>query len=182
MRKVRAAINMTLDGYCDHTSVTPDEEIHQHFADVLDGAGVILYGRITYQLMLFWKSLIDHPSGEKSMDDFAIAIDRIPKIVFSRTMRDSGWGSATLATKPLEEFVMELKQQPGGDILVGCRSLIIQLLKAKLIDELQICVHPVIAGGGLPLFEDITVRKEFCLIKSKIFSSGAVALYYQPTN
>jgi len=182
MRKVRAAINMTLDGFCDHTSVTPDEEIHQHFADALDGAGVILYGRITYQLMLFWKTLIDQPSGEKSMDDFAIAIDRIPKIVFSRTMKDSGWESATLATKPLEECVMELKQQTGGDILVGCRSLIIQLLKANLIDELQICLHPVIAGGGLPLFEDLTMRKELNLIKSKSFASGAVALYYQPSN
>jgi dihydrofolate reductase len=180
MRKVKAAINMTLDGYCDHTAVTPDEEIHQHFADILNGAGVILYGRITYQLMLFWKNLIEHPSGEKSMDDFAIAIDRIPKIVFSNTIKDTEWGSATLATKSLEEYVMELKQQPGGDILVGCRSLIIQLLKANLIDELQLCIHPVIAGEGLPLFEDLTVRKEFNLIKSKSFVSGAIALYYQP--
>jgi len=86
MRKVIAAINMTLDGFCDHTAISPDEEIHQHYADLLDSADVILYGRITYQLMQFWQPLITNPSGEKSMDDFALAIDKIPKIVFSHTL------------------------------------------------------------------------------------------------
>jgi len=73
MRKVIAAINMTLDGFCDHTAGIPDEEIHQHYADLLNNGGVILYGRITYQLMQFWQTLIKNPSGEKKMDDFAIA-------------------------------------------------------------------------------------------------------------
>src|SRR5438045_3151746 len=69
MRKLIAAINMTLDGFCDHTAIIPDEEIHQHYADLLDYADVILYGRITYQLMQYWQTLIKNPSGEKSMDD-----------------------------------------------------------------------------------------------------------------
>ncbi|MCZ7615761.1 MAG: hypothetical protein M5T52_19985 [Ignavibacteriaceae bacterium] len=72
MRKIIAAINMTLDGFCDHTAIIPDEEIHQHYADLLSNADAVLYGRITYQLMQFWQTLIKNPSGEKSMDDFAV--------------------------------------------------------------------------------------------------------------
>jgi dihydrofolate reductase len=83
MFKIIAAINMTLDGYSDHSPIEPDEEIHQHYAELLGNADVILYGRITYQLMQYWKNLLKNPSGEKSMDDFALAIDKVPKIVFS---------------------------------------------------------------------------------------------------
>src|SRR5258708_28776866 len=125
MRKVIAGINMTLDGFCDHTAGIPDEEIHHHYADLLNNAGVILYGRTTYQLMQFWQTLLKNPSGKKSMDDFAMAIDKIPKIVFSHTLKDTEWHSAKLANQPIEEVVKELKLQPGKDILVGSRSLII---------------------------------------------------------
>lgn len=182
MRKVIAAINTTLDGVCDHTAGIPDEEIHQHYADLLDNAGVILYGRITYQLMQFWQTLLKNPSGEKTMDDFATAIDKIPKIVFSHTLRNVEWESAKLAARTLEEEVLEFKQQPGKDILIGSRSLIIQLMKLNLIDEYQLCVHPVIAGGGLPLFENLNDRTILKLIKIKTFIGGAVILYYAPAN
>lgn len=117
------------------------------------------------------------------MDDFAVAIDRIPKIVFSQTVRNMDWDSAKLSNKPVEEEVLELKQQSSGkDILVGSRSLIIQLLELDLIDEFQLCLHPVIAGKGLPLFEKINDRSIFKLIKTKTFSGGAVMFYYEPTN
>ena len=182
MRKLIAGINMTLDGFCDHTAVIPDEEIHQHYTELLDNAGVILYGRITYQLMQYWQPLLKNPSGEKSMDDFALAIDRIPKIIFSHTLKNTEWDSAKLSTEPLEKMVSELKQQPGRDILVGSRSLIIQLMKLNLIDEYQLCVHPVVAGSGLSLFENINDRTILKLVKTKTFSGGAVTLYYEPTN
>lgn len=182
MRKLIAAINMTLDGYCDHTAVNPDEEVHQHYTDLLDSADAILYGRITYQLMQFWQPMIKNPSGEKSMDDFAMAIDRVPKIVFSYTLKSTEWDSAQLAGQPIEEVVRELKQQPGKDIFVGSRSLIIQLLKLKLVDEFQLCVHPVVAGGGLPLFENLNDRTILQFVKTKTFGAGAVILYYEPSN
>ncbi len=83
MSKVIGAINMTLDGICDHTVGITDEDIHQHYTELLDNAGVLLYGRTTYQLMQFWQTLLEKPSGERSMDDFAVAIDKVPKIVFS---------------------------------------------------------------------------------------------------
>ena len=174
---------MTLDGFCDHTAIMPDEEVHQHYTDLLNNGGVVLYGRITYQLMQFWQTLIKNPSGEKSMDDFAIAIDKIPKIVFSHTLKSTGWDSAKLANQSIEEEVAALKQSRNGgskDIFIGSRSLIIQLLKLHLIDELQLCVHPVIAGSGLPLFENINNRTVLKLTKTKTFSGGAVTLYYLP--
>lgn len=171
---------MTLDGFCDHTAGIPDEEIHQHYSELLDKAGVILYGRITYQLMQFWQRLLTNPSGETSMDEFAVAIDNIPKIVFSHTLKSTEWDSAKLATREIEKEVSELKQQAGKDILVGSRSLIIQLMNLKKIDELQLCVHPVIAGKGLPLFDKIKDRTVFKLRKTKTFGSGAIVLYYEP--
>ena len=174
---------MTLDGFCDHTAIMPDEEVHQHYTDLLNNGGVVLYGRITYQLMQFWQTLIKNPSGEKSMDDFAIAIDKIPKIVFSHTLKSTGWDSAKLANQSIEEEVAALKQSRNGgskDIFISSRSLIIQLMKLHLIDELQLCVHPVIAGSGLPLFENINDRTVLKLTKTKTFSGGAVTLYYLP--
>jgi dihydrofolate reductase len=180
MRKVIAAINTTLDGYCDHTAGIPDEEIHNHYADLLNNAGVILYGRITYQLMQFWQTLLKEPSDEKSMNDFAIAIDNVKKIIFSQTLKSTEWNSAELAQQSLEVEVLKLKQQPGKDIFIGSRSLIIQLMKLNLVDEYQFCVHPVVAGSGLPLFENINERTILKLIKTKTFGGGAVTLYYKP--
>ena len=178
MRKVIAAFNMTLDGNCDHNAGIPDEGIHKHYTELLGQGDAILYGRTTFQLMEFWRTILENPSEEKSMNDFAISIDKIPKIVFSHTLKNLEWESATIANLGLKETVLELKQQPGKDILIGSRSLIIQLIKLKLIDELQICVYPVIAGKGLSLFENITERTILKLIKAKTFSGGAVILYY----
>ena len=183
MRKLIAGINMTLDGFCDHTAIIPDEEIHQHYADLLSNADTILFGRITYQLMEYWQTVVENPTGNKSMDEFAVVIDSIPKIVFSNTLKNVEWKSAKLANRALEEEVLELKQSRGlgsKDILIGSRSLIIQLMKLNLIDEYQLCVHPVIAGNGLPLFENMHDRTILKLIKTKTFGSGAVTLYYEP--
>ena len=181
MRKIIAGINMTLDGFCDHTAIIPDEEIHKHYADLLSNADTILFGRITYQLMEYWQSVVKNPTGNKAMDEFALTIDSIPKIVFSHTLKNVKWESAKLANRTIEEVVLELKQKSGKDILVGSRSLIVNLMKLNLIDEYQLCVHPVIAGNGLPLFENINERTILKLIKTKTFSSGAVTIYYEPT-
>lgn len=174
---------MTLDGFCDHTAgISADEELHYHYADLLNNAGVLLYGRITYELMQFWQTLLKDPSDEKSMNDFAVSIDKIPKLVFSNTLKDTGWDSAKIAKRPPEEEVLELKQQPGKDIFVGSRSLIIQLLNSNLLDELQLCIHPVVEGRGLPLFDRVKGRTIFKLIKTKSLSSGATVFYYEPAS
>jgi dihydrofolate reductase len=181
VRKIIAAFNMTLDGICDHTTGIPCEDLHRHYSDLLNHAGVLLYGRTTYELMLFWKKIVQNPSGKKSMDDFAISINKIPKIVFSTTLKDTKWDSAELSDKPLNEKVLELRKQSGKDISVGSRSLIIQLLNDNLIDEFQICVHPIIEGKGLRLFDQINERIMLKLIKTKILNSGTTVFYYEPT-
>lgn len=173
---------MTVDGICDHTAGIPDAEIHQHYTGLLGQGDAILYGRITYQLMEFWRTFLESPSEEKSMNDFAIAIDRIPKIVFSHTLKSVDWESATIAHRDLKETILELKQQSGKDIFIGSRSLIIQLMKLDLIDELQLCIHPMVEGKGLSLFEGINDRIIFKLVKTKTFNGGAIILYYQPKN
>jgi len=172
---------MTLDGYCDHTAgIIADEELHNHYADLLNSAGVLVYGRITYQLMQYWQTLLKNPSDEKAMNDFALSLDKIKKLVFSKTLKDTGWDTAQLADKSPEEAILELKQQQGKDIFVGSRSLIIQLLNRKLIDEFQLCIHPVVEGKGLPLFDQIKDRTSFNLIRTKILKSGATVFYYEP--
>ncbi|PSL22468.1 dihydrofolate reductase family protein [Dyadobacter jiangsuensis] len=180
MGKIIAGINMTLDGVCDHTKVDPDAQVHKHYEELLRQTDAILYGRITYQLMEFWKSLLESPSGNQSLDDFAVAIDGIPKIVFSRTLHDVDWKSAALAKRNLEEETRTLAEQPGKRILVGSRSLIIDLLRLNLIDEFQLMIHPVIAGEGMKLFENIRDRKLLKLTQVKVFDSGAVLHYYEP--
>lgn len=180
MKKLIAAINMTLDGFCDHTAIIPDEEIHEHYTNLLRNADAILYGRVTYQLMEYWQTVVKNPTGNKAMDDFAVTIDNIPKVVFSHTMKNVKWETARLAQRDVQEEVLALKQQPGKDILVGSRSLIVECLNQNLIDEFQLCVHPVIAGSGLPLFKDINDRIELKLLKTKTFNSGAVIFYYEP--
>lgn len=184
MSKIIAAINMTLDGFCDHTASVADDEIHQHYADLLKSADAILYGRITYHLMEFWRPLIANPTGDKSMDEFAVVMNSTPKIVFSHTLKALDWESAELAHQTLKEKVLELKQQSSDkNFFVGSRSLIIQLMNLNLIDEYQFCVHPLVAGKGLRLFENVDHNITFKLLKTKVFlQSGAVILYYEPVH
>ncbi|SDJ97433.1 dihydrofolate reductase family protein [Flavobacterium noncentrifugens] len=180
MRKVIAAINMTLDGVFDHTAGIPDTEIHHHYTELLNQSGVILYGSTTYQLMEFWKTFLEKPSAEKAMNEFAAAIDKIPKIVFSNSLKNLDWNTATLANIDLKETVLALKKNTGKDILIGSRSLIMQLTELNLIDEYQICVYPVIQGNGSTLFENLNQSVILKLIKTKIFTGGSIILYYQP--
>jgi dihydrofolate reductase len=186
MRKVIAAINMTLDGFCDHTAMIADDEIHQHYSDLLRSAGSILYGRITYELMEYWPTVIKNPTGNKAMDEFAATIDSIPKVVFSHKLKNVEWKTARLATRDLKEEVLALRQSRNGgskDILIGSRSLIVALLNLNLIDEFQLCVQPIITGKGLPLLENISNRIDLKLLKTKTFkSSGSVLFYYKPQN
>lgn len=173
---------MTIDGYCDHTAIIPDEEIHEHYTALLESGDVILYGRKTYELMQYWQTLAKEPSGHKAMDDFAVVMDRIPKIVFSRTLKDAGWHSAKLAGQDIKDEVLALKQQEGKPILAGSPSLIVTLTNLGLIDEYQLCIHPVIAAGGLPLFKNVNQRLDLKLLKTKTFNSGAEIMYYEPGN
>ena len=182
MRKLIAAINMTLDGFCDHTALIADDEIHQHYNELLSNAGTLLFGRITYQLMeSYWPSVVKDPTGDKPMDDFAVLIDNISKIVFSRTLKNVDWKNTTLKKEVVKEEVLELKRQAGKNILVGSPSLTVALMHLDLIDEFQLSVQPTVLGSGLPLFKNVKDRINLRLLKTKTFGCGAVTLYYEPT-
>jgi dihydrofolate reductase len=186
MRKLIAAINMTLDGFCDHTAMTADDEVHQHYNELVSSGDTLIYGRITYQLMeSYWPSIVNTPSGNKPMDDFAVLIDNIEKIVFSRTLKDVDWRNTTLKNELIKEEIIALKQSGLGgskNIIVGSPSLIVALAKLGLIDEYQLAIHPIIVGTGLPLFKNIKDRIDLKLLKTKTFGCGAVVHYYVPAN
>lgn len=177
-------MNVTFDGFCDHTAGIANPELHDYYTNMLNNADTILYGRTTYQLMeVFWPTVVENPTGDKHMDDFANAIENISKVLFSRTTKSVTWNNTRLATKNLNDEVTALRQQPGNDILVGSPSLIAQLTKLNLIDVWQLCVHPVIAGQGLPLFKGITERIVFKLLKTQAFkTSGHVVFHYARSN
>ncbi len=180
MRKIVGAINMSIDGYCDHTIFDPSEEVHHHYAELLKNSDAVLYGRITFELMKYWQEVLRNPSTDQSMNDFADSIDKIPKIVFSKTLKTTNWDTAELSENSLKEEVNILKKQSGKDILIGSRSLIIQLLNLNLLDELQLCFLPIIAGNGLQLFENINPKTKLHLQNIKKFSDGGIIHYYTP--
>lgn len=175
---------MTLDGFCDHTAMIADDEIHQHYNELLSNAGTLIYGRITYQLMeSYWPSVVKNPTGNKPMDEFAVLIDNISKIVFSRTLKNVDWKNTELKKEVIKEEILALKQSRNGgskDILVGSPSLIVALTQLDLIDEYQIGVQPIVLGSGLALFKNINDKVNLKLLKTKIFSCGAITLYYEP--
>src|SRR6185503_3916479 len=180
MRKLIAAINMTLDGFCDHTAGIADDELHQHYNEILSNADILLYGRITYQLMeSYWPSIVKNPTGNKPMDQFAVLIDNILKIVFSRTLKNVDWKNTKLKKEVIKEEVLELKQQAGKNILVGSPSLIAALAQLDLIDEYQLSVQPIVLGSGLSLFKNLKDRVNLKLVKTKTFACGAVTHYYE---
>jgi dihydrofolate reductase len=180
MRKLIAAINVTLDGFCDHTAVIADDELHKNYNELFRNADTVLFGRVTYQLMEdSWPAIVKNPTGEKAMDEFAVLIDDIQKVVFSHTLKEVHWKNTSLVKESLHDEILRLKQQAGKNILVGSPSLIVQLLKLDLVDEYQLCVNPIILGTGLKLFKNIEERVDLKLTGSQPFQSGVVLLCYQ---
>lgn len=174
-------MNMSLDGFCDHTLITPNYEMTQHYNDLLKESGDLLYGRTTYQLMEdYWPLLVKNPSGDKTEDEFAVLIDNISKVVFSHTLKSVSWKNSRIATRSLEEEIAALRKESGSPIFIGSPGLIAQALELNLVDELQIMVHPLIAGKGLVLFKNISEQINLKLLETKTFNCGAVVLYYQP--
>lgn len=180
MRKVTFAINSTIDGFADHTTVIADDELHDFFTDFLNDVDVVLMGRKTYQLMKdFWPVAYDDPQSTKSMLRFADKYNPMKKIIFSKTLTEVKWENSQLANKDLPGIVSELKKQKSKYILAGSINIAAQLLKLNLIDEFWFVVHPIIAGKGIQLFEGFDERLDLELIDMKKFNSGAVVLHYQ---
>ena len=116
------------------------------------------------------------------MDEFAVLIDNILKIVFSRTLQHVDWKNTTLKKEVVKSDILALKQSHNDgskNILVGSPSLIVALAHLELVDEYQLGVQPIVLGSGLPLFKNVRDRVDLKLLKTKTFGCGAVALYYE---
>lgn len=182
MRKVVFGINITADGFCGHTGMVADDTLHSYFTQLLRNAGVILYGRTTYELMVpFWPDVAKSQSMSEVSNEFARVFDALDMIVFSTTLQNVHGANRRLLRSGLAEQVVELKAQPGKDICVGSLSLASQLSERGLIDEYRFVVHPVVAGNGPRLFDTVKLREHvrLDLLGSETFPSGAVALHYR---
>jgi len=180
MRNVIFAINITLDGCCDHTKMTGNEEIHEYFTDLMRDVDLLVFGRKTYQLMVpYWPDIAKSQSETKATNEFAQTFDSINKIVFSQSL-DSAEGNTRIVRTNLRDEIVKLKKEQGKNILIGGVDIPSQLIELGLVDEYRFVVQPIIAGEGRRLSEGITLpeRLQLKLVESKIFKSGCVALRY----
>jgi len=159
-----------------------DEELHNYFTRLLRKASLLLFGRITYQLMVpYWPDVARNQSETEATNEFARVFDSLDKVVFSTTLNHVEGNNTRIAHASLAQEVLTLKQQPGKDICVGSLSIASQLSERGLIDEYHFLVHPVVAGNGPRLFETAKLQDRLRLdfIGSEVFHSGVVALHYR---
>ena len=183
VRKIVLQLNMSLDGYfegpgreLDWHSV--DEELHQHFNDVLAPMSVFIDGRVNYELMAsYWPHADEDPSASMQEREFARIWRDMPKLVYSRTLQHADW-NATIVREVVPEDIQRLKQQPGGDMVVGGANLAATFARYGLVDEYRIYVQPVVLGAGHPLFPPSEKRLPLRLIDTRRFGNGVVLLHY----
>jgi len=183
MRKVVFAINISLDGCCDHTRFNPDEETLDYFTHLTRDADTFVYGRKTYQLMVpYWPYIAKNHSGDTKADnDFAQAFDSVSKIiVFSHSLDRAEGKNTTIIRTNLQDTILKLKQEQGKNILTGGVAIPSQLMELGLVDEYYFVVHPIVVGEGRRLLEgnSLKERLQLKLVESKILKSGCVALRY----
>jgi dihydrofolate reductase len=170
---------MSLDGFFEGPNheidwFMPDEEFFAYAADMLRSVDTILFGRVTYEMMAaYWPSAAGPPGTAEPMN-------RLPKLVVSRTLKKVGWNNSTLLTGNLVQEISRLKEKPGKDIVIlGSAQLASFLLQEGLIDEYRVIVVPRLLGRGHSLFGNINQKLTLKLDHTKLFPSGMVVLYYQ---
>lgn len=158
---------------------TIDEEIHQHFNDVLRSAGGLLDGRVTHEMMAaYWPTADQEPDASPIEVDFAAIWREMPKVVYSRTLQQVSW-NATLVREVDRAQVDELKGRASGDLFVGGALLAQAFAEQDLIDEYRLYVHPVVLGSGRRLFAAGFPTQALTLVESRVFTSGVVLLRYR---
>ncbi|HUO36001.1 MAG TPA: dihydrofolate reductase family protein [Candidatus Acidoferrum sp.] len=181
MRNLVYAINVTLDGCCDHTKGMADEELLDHYTQLLRDADVVIYGRKTYQLMVpYWPDIAKSQSETRAEIEFARTFDSLDKIVFSRSLDSVDDKNTRILRGNLRDEILKLKQEQGKNIWVGGVDIPSQLVELGLVDEFRVVVQPIIAGEGRRLFDRVSLRESLRLklVESKILKSGSVALRY----
>ncbi len=181
MRKLVFAINVTLDGCCDHSKGIADEELLDHYTQLLREVGLLVYGRKTYQLMVpYWPEVAKNPSETRASIEFARTFDSLPKIVFSRSLNSADDKNTRIVHGVLHDEILKLKQQAGKDILTGGVDIPSQLIELGLVDEYRLVVQPIVVGEGRRLLERVSLpeKLQLKLVESKVLASGCVALRY----
>lgn len=184
MRNLVYAINLTIDGCCDHTKLgPPGEDLFDYHIDLVRNADAFVYGRKTYELMVpYWPNIAKNSSGEDPTDiEFAQAFVSVKKIVvFSKTLAKPEGKTTEVVRANLKDEILKLKQEQGKSILTGGVDLPSQLIQLGLVDEYRIVIFPAFGGEGRRLLESINLqeRSQLKLIEAKTFKSGSVALHY----
>jgi dihydrofolate reductase len=183
MRKLIFAINVTLDGFIDHTAMIADDELHLKAASLFNRADLVLFGRVVYQLMAdYWPTAPLDKSISKRMKEFAEAINKIDKIVYSKTLMNVTWKTKILREVDPKEII-DMKQLPGRDILLGGGAQLAQeFMELDLIDEYRFIIHPIILGKGKPLINNLEKQKDLLFIGCNKYKSGVIELIYKPRN
>jgi dihydrofolate reductase len=173
-------LNVTLDGCCDHREGIADEELHDHFTQLLGTAGALLYGRTTYELMeAHWPAVARDEHASRSDRDFARQLDAVPKYVVSTTRRDFPWNNSFHVEGDLAEAVTQLKAKTPQGVFVGSLMLGTALEKLGLIDEYHLVIHPVLAGHGPYLFHGLERSRHLELVSTRRLGSGVTAQHYR---
>jgi dihydrofolate reductase len=181
MRKLIFAINTTLDGCVDHTKQSVDDEVLEYFTHLTREAGLQVFGRKTYQLMVpYWPEVAKEPSATKADKEFARAFDSINKIVFSRSLDRVEDKNTRVVRANLRDEMLKLKEEQGKNILVGGVDIPSQLMQLGLVDEFRFVVWPAIVGEGRRFLEGVSLpeKLQLKLVESKAFKSGSIALRY----
>jgi dihydrofolate reductase len=180
MRNVVFAINITIDGCCDHTKFGADEAVLAYHTRLMRDVGLLVFGRKTYQLMVpYWPDETKNPSASKADKDFAQAFESVKRIVFSQTL-DSVDNNTRIVRANLRDEILKLKKEQGKNILIGGVALPSQLMELGLVDEYRFVVHPIVVGEGRRLLEGVSLpeRSQLKLVESKTLESGSVVLRY----
>jgi len=174
------AINVTLDGCCDHREGIADEELHDYFTQLIDAAGAMLWGRVTYELMeRAWPAVARDEKAPRAMREWARKLETKPKYVVSASRRDFPWNNTFRVEGELREAVTQLKEKTPSGVLVGSPMLSAALERLGLIDEYRLVLHPVLAGHGPTLFQGLQPSTRLELVSVKRLNSGVMPLHYR---
>lgn len=178
MRKLKSWLYVTLDGVvaAPENWVMPDDEMFKEQTDGYAASDALLLGRRTYDV--FAASWPQRGSDVPNAD----WMNNTQKYVASTTLESPEWQNTVVLEGDVSEAVSRLKQEDGDTItLNGSATLLRSLLKAGVVDELWLLLHPVVLGSGHRLFDDGEDLGAFKLAECHAYENGVVSLTYQPT-
>lgn len=183
MRRLIYSMNVSLDGYVEPAGggpdwAVPDEELHRLFNDQLRETELSLYGRRLWEVMApHWSVVERDPEEAEDEVEFARLWQANEKVVFSQTLEEVEGNARLVRGDPVEE-IRRLKAQNGGDMEIGGPTLAAAAVRAGLVDEYRLVLHPVVLGGGLPFLPDLDTPLELELVEQRQFDSGVAYLRY----